>query len=101
MTRANRIVVTVAGLIVASASVSACPACYGAPDSPMAAGMNTAILFMLGITGFVLTSIVGCFFLLWKRAKHHQAMLSAQMYVSHDGTLRENNEKGVVEWKNS
>src|SRR5438132_293978 len=82
------------------AAASSCPVCYGAADSPMNAGMNTAILVMLGITGFVLASIVGCFFLLWRRAKRHQAILSPSLSVNEHGMLQEKNEKGVVEWNN-
>src|SRR5713101_318352 len=81
-------------------SASSCPSCYGAPDSPMTASMNTAILVMLGITGFVLLSIVSCFFLLWRRAKRQRAMLSENLCVNEHGLLQEKNEKGVVEWNN-
>lgn len=96
-----RIVITALSLLMSYGSTWGCPACYGDPDSPMTAGMNSAILVMLGITGFVLVSIVACFFLLWKRAKRHQAALSERLSVNEDGLLHENNEKGVVEWNNS
>jgi len=35
----------------------ACPSCYGDPQSPMTEGMNAAILFLLGVTGTVLTTV--------------------------------------------
>lgn len=47
----------------------ACAVCYGDPQSPMTAGMNNAILVLLGFIGFVLTCVltVGIYF--YKRAK--------------------------------
>jgi len=41
--------------------ILACAACYGASDSPLAAGMNWGILSLLAIVGLVLGS-VGTFF---------------------------------------
>jgi hypothetical protein len=78
----------------------ACPSCYGAADSPMTAGMNTAILVMLGIIGFVLGVIVSAFLFLWRRAKRVQAEFSDSTYVDEQGHLKSKNEKGVVEWNN-
>ena len=87
-------------LITCSQFATACPSCYGAADSPMTAGMNTAILVMLGITGFVLVTISVAFFLLWRRYKRLQNSLSNEMYINEQGTLQTKNEKGVVEWNN-
>ena len=78
----------------------ACPSCYGAADSPMTAGMNTAILVMLGIIGFVLAFIAAAFFLLWRRAKRMGLSLSDKIFVDEHGVLKTKNEKGVVEWNN-
>ena len=41
--------------------ILACAACYGASDSPLAAGMNWGILSLLAIVGLVLGT-VGTFF---------------------------------------
>ena len=79
-------------------TVIACPSCYGAADSPMTAGMNTAILVMLGITGGVLMIISAAFFILWRRAKRATAAISDTIFVDEDGVLKTKNEKGVVEW---
>lgn len=87
-------------LMMFAHSLYACPSCYGASDSPMAAGMNTAILVMLGITGFVLVTISTAFFLLWRRYKRLQNTLSNEMYINEKGILQMKNEKGVVEWNN-
>lgn len=78
----------------------ACPACYGDPNSPMTAGMNTAIIVMLGITGAVLMMIAASFFFLYRRAKKMNKTISDQMYVNEQGILKEKKGKGVVEWNN-
>lgn len=75
-----------------------CPSCYGAADSPMTAGMNSAILVMLGIIGMVLSLIAGAFLYLWRRAKRHKEDISRQLFVDDDGVLKMKNEQGVVEW---
>lgn len=77
---------------------SACPVCMGAKDSPMTAGMNMAILTMLGIIGSVLIGFIGIFIFMRRRYKRMQKELSDSAYVSHEGTLKLKNEKGVVEW---
>ncbi|RMD93558.1 MAG: hypothetical protein D6814_15485 [Calditrichaeota bacterium] len=51
----------------------ACPVCYGAPDSPLTAGMNLAILTMIGIIGFILSSFVIFFIYLRRRAMQTHA----------------------------
>jgi heme/copper-type cytochrome/quinol oxidase subunit 2 len=57
-------------LILASqSSVNACPVCYGATDSPMADGVNAAILVLIGITGSVLSGFVAFFVYLRKRSR--------------------------------
>ena len=48
----------VAVLALAASAANACPSCYGAADSPMTAGMNVAILTMIGIVSVVLSSVV-------------------------------------------
>lgn len=48
--------------------IRACAVCYGAPDDPITQSLNTAILFMLGIVGFVLSCIVYGIFNLVKRS---------------------------------
>jgi hypothetical protein len=79
----------------------ACPACYGAPDSPMTAGMNTAVLVMLGITGTVLVLLALSFLVLYRRAKKMREGLSGDLFVDERGTLKAKQGKGVVEWNNS
>ncbi len=56
-------------LLVSPAIVSACPVCYGAPNSPMTKSTNNAIMFLLGIIGFVQIGFVAMFWSFWRRAR--------------------------------
>lgn len=57
-----------AGLFVSIHQVgNACPNCYGDPDSSMTAGMNMAIVSLLGITGGVLAGFMAFFVFLRRR----------------------------------
>lgn len=49
----------------------ACPVCYGAPDSPLTAGMNMAIFTLLGITGSLLSTFIVFFIYLKRKAAGH------------------------------
>ena len=49
-------------------SAFACGSCYGAADSSATAGMNFAILSMIGVTGGVLAAFTSFFFYLRRRA---------------------------------
>ena len=46
-----------------------CAVCYGATDDPMAEGMNNAVLFLLGVISFILLSIIGSIFHLYRKSK--------------------------------
>ena len=69
MTRRARFVVIAAAFLLVPAVLSACPVCYGAPNSPMTKSSNNAIIFMLGIIGFVQVGFVAMFWSFWRRAK--------------------------------
>jgi len=69
MTRRARFVAIAIVLLLAPAILSACPVCYGAPNSPMTKSSNNAIIFMLGIIGFVQVGFVAMFWSFWRRAK--------------------------------
>ena len=69
MRRRVRFVVIAAALLLVPAVLSACPVCYGAPNSPMTKSSNNAIIFMLGIIGFVQVGFVAMFWSFWRRAK--------------------------------
>ena len=53
MTRRTRFVVIAICMLLVPSILSACPVCYGAPDSPMTKSSNNAIMFLLGVVGFV------------------------------------------------
>ena len=44
-------------LVSVPEALRACPVCFGASDSPMAAGMNAGIMLLLGVTTAVLGAI--------------------------------------------
>jgi len=69
MTRRARFVVIAAALLLVPAVLSACPVCYGAPNSPMTKSSNNAIIFMLGIIGFVQVGFIAMFWSFWRRAR--------------------------------
>ncbi len=85
-------------LLVAAQAALACPVCYGAKDSPMTAGMNDAILVMLGIVGIVLLLIVAAAIVLWRRYRRYQRTISDTVFVGENGVLQTKQDKGVVEW---
>ena len=98
MTNASRLLCLCVALLVIGGAAFSCPVCFGEKESPMAAGMNTAVLFMLGVTGSVF-SLIGLFFvLIWRR--YRQRQLSDQTFVNERGVLQSKNEKGVMEWNN-
>ncbi|HUL42779.1 MAG TPA: hypothetical protein VLY03_00325 [Bacteroidota bacterium] len=100
MNRLWILLLAILAVLVTATPSAACPVCFGAQDSPMTAGMNMAILSMLGIIGFVLSGFVGFFFFIRHRYRTHQRMMSNSAFVSGDGSLNLKNEKGVMEWNN-
>ena len=56
-------------LLVIPAAASACSVCYGDPNSPATKGMQVAILFLLGLTGLVLTGFVAMFLYFSNRSR--------------------------------
>jgi hypothetical protein len=55
-------------ILLSPAVLEACAVCYGAPDDPITQSLNSAILFMLGTVGFVLSCIIYSIFILVKRS---------------------------------
>lgn len=92
---------TLGALTVAFGSAAAaCPSCYGSSDSALRSGMDSAIVFMLGLTGFVLLAILTLFFLVWRRARRARE-LSGELFIDAHGQLHATKEKGLIEWNNS
>ena len=56
-------------LALTPAVAHACPVCFGSSDSLMAKGTDNAMLFMLGIVGFVQLGFIGLFVTFWRRAR--------------------------------
>ena len=69
MTSKGRFIVISAVLLLAPAILSACPVCYGAPNSPMTKSSNNAIMFLLGVIGFVQVGFIALFWTFWRRAR--------------------------------
>ena len=57
-------------LMLVAGIASACPVCYGnSASAPMVKGSNNAILFMLGVIGFVQLGFIALFWTFWRRAQ--------------------------------
>ena len=69
MTRKTQFVVIAICMLLVPSIVSACPVCYGAPNSPMTKSSNNAIMFLLGVVGFVQVGFIALFWSFWRRAK--------------------------------
>jgi hypothetical protein len=69
MRRKTQFVVILIALLLVPSILSACPVCYGAPDSPMTKSSNNAIMFLLGVVGFVQVGFIALFWSFWRRTK--------------------------------
>jgi hypothetical protein len=69
MTRKTRFVMIAICMLLIPSILSACPVCYGAPNSPMTKSSNNAIMFLLGVVGFVQVGFIALFWSFWRRAK--------------------------------
>ena len=78
-------IVVLAGMAVSEAAV-ACAVCYGAEDSSMTAGMNNAILLLLGVGALVQGGFVALFLSLRKRARRERSQ-GRKLQAMHGGTL--------------
>lgn len=75
MARTVRFVVAlviVAAALGAAAPALACPTCWGASDSPMAAGMNNGIFVLLGVIGTVQVGFAALFVSFRRRSRVYQ-----------------------------
>ena len=66
---ATRVLLVSAGVLVGAPPVLACPVCFGQSDSPLASGVNWGILFLLVVTGGVLTAFASFFITIFKRSR--------------------------------
>jgi heme/copper-type cytochrome/quinol oxidase subunit 2 len=68
MRRTLPLIVVLVALLVPQVA-SACPVCFGDPNSAMTKGTSSGILFMLGIVGAVQLGFVALFYSFWRRAR--------------------------------
>ncbi len=61
--------VATAVVLFAPAAARACATCFGAADSAMTAGMNHAILTLLGVVGVVQAGFIALFWSIWRRSR--------------------------------
>jgi len=69
MTRKAQFVMIAICIFLVPSILSACPVCYGAPNSPMTKSSNNAIMFLLGVVGFVQVGFIALFWSFWRRTK--------------------------------
>ena len=70
MTRRKLILLSLSLALAFYASTSwACPVCFGDVDHPIIEGLEASILFLVGVTYFVILSGVAAFLLLRRRAR--------------------------------
>jgi len=72
-------------VLALSQSAAACAVCYGAEDSAMTAGVNNAILLLLGVVVVVQGSFVALFLSLRQRARRARGR-SKELQPTHGGT---------------
>ena len=65
-------------------ALHACPSCFGDVNSSQQAGLNGAIITLVGLTGFILTSVSIFFFMMVKRTKKLQTIIGD---TPHDGGI--------------
>jgi hypothetical protein len=58
-----------AALLLIPQILSACPVCFGDPNSAMVKGTNNGIFFLLGVIGFVQVGLGAMFVAFWRRAR--------------------------------
>ena len=66
---------------------SACPVCFGDPNSAMVKGTNNGIFFLLGVIGFVQVGLGAMFVAFWRRARALRARRDS-MRVINGGLFR-------------
>jgi hypothetical protein len=83
----RRRALVLAALVVAAAFFAsashACPVCFGDVDHPIVEGLQASILFLIGVTYFVILSGVAAFLLLRRRANR----LASQTTETSQGAL--------------
>jgi hypothetical protein len=81
--RATVLVVLIVAMALWSTASHACPVCFGDVEHPIIEGLEASILFLVGVTYFVILSGVAAFILLRRRARR----LAAQTTDTSQGAL--------------
>jgi len=71
--------------VALSEPAAACAVCYGAEDSAMTAGMNNAILLLLGVVALVQGGFVALFLSFRQRARQARSQ-GKDLQPTHGGT---------------
>ena len=61
---------------------SACPVCFGDPNSAMTKGTNNGVFFLLGVIGFVQIGLGAMFIAFWRRARGLRARRDAMRVIN-------------------
>ena len=72
------------GVLSLQGPALACEVCFGAAGDPATKGMNNAILFLLGVIGFVQVGFVGLF-LGFRRRSRNRAEIKEKLRVLQGG----------------
>ena len=86
--RAVRNAIAVLGLMALQGAVQACPVCFGDPNDPQTAALNAAIMTLLGITAFMLSTIGGSIAFFVVRAKRYAIQSVPADGVQHGEEVR-------------
>jgi hypothetical protein len=71
---ARRVAICLLVLLALPAVSSACPVCWGGGDSQVLAGMNRAILFLLGCVGLVFLGMGKVIWDIHRRIRHRERL---------------------------
>ena len=69
-------------LAVTPTILSACPVCFGDPNSAMMKGTNNGVFFLLGVIGFVQVGLGAMFVAFWRRARALRARRDSMRVIN-------------------
>lgn len=85
--RAAAIPAAVTAMLLFPTLASACPVCFGDPNSAMAKGTSNGIFVLLGVIGFVQVGLGAMFVGFWRRARALRSRRDS-MHVINGGLFR-------------
>ena len=78
----RRDAIVTAALLFVPQILSACPVCFGDPNSSMVKGTNNGIFFLLGVIGFVQVGLGAMFVAFWRRARSLRARRESMRLIN-------------------